>query len=47
MRDLCPEAERRLVMYTPDGEEEQTQLPLEHPRLFDFDSAFPRVDEDA
>ncbi len=43
MRDLCPEQERRLVIYAEEGEEDLAPLPFEHERLFDFDTAFPRL----
>ena len=45
MKDLCPEAERRLVIYAAEEEEDPIQLPLDHRQLFDFDTAFPRVIE--
>ena len=47
MRDMCREDERRLVIYAPQGEEDQIQRPLAHERLFDFDTAFPRVTENS
>jgi hypothetical protein len=43
MRDICPEAKRKLVLYAAEGEEYGVQRPLDHPHLYDFDTAFPCV----
>lgn len=42
MRDMCPESERRLVLYPGDLNRRGDDLPV-HPHLYTFDQAFPPV----